>query len=79
MDKKIEMYTWSYCPFCQGAKKLLDEKGYKYEETVLDNDEARRKELAEETGQNTVPMIFIDGELIGGFDDLKAMDKAGKL
>lgn len=79
MDKKIELYTWSYCPFCQNAKKLLDEKGYDYEETVLDDNEDRRKELKEETGQGTVPYVFIDGELIGGYDDLKAMDEEGKL
>ena len=53
MDKKIEMYTWSYCPFCKNAKKLLDEKGYEYKETVLDTDDDRRAELVKETGQKT--------------------------
>ena len=79
LDKKIELYTWSYCPFCKNAKKLLDKKGYKYEEVVLDDDEAQRLELKEKTGQGTVPYVFIDGELIGGFDDLKALDDAGNL
>lgn len=79
MDKDIKLYTWSYCPFCRKAKKLLDKKGYDYEEVVLDDDEVRRKELIEETGQETVPMIFIDGQLIGGFDQLKAMDEQGDL
>lgn len=79
LDKDIKLYTWSYCPFCQNAKKLLDKKGYDYEEVVLDDDEVRRKEMIEETGQETVPMIFIDGRLIGGFDQLKAMDEQGEL
>ena len=79
MEKKIELYTWSYCPFCQNAKRLLDSKGYKYEEHVIDNDDEKRQELIGKTGQNTVPYVFIDDELIGGFDDLKAMDDAGNL
>ena len=73
------LYTWSYCPFCQNAKKLLDNKGYKYEEHILDNNDDKRQELKNETGQGTVPYVFIDGELIGGFDDLKKLDDEGKL
>lgn len=79
MDKKIELYTWSYCPFCQNAKRLLDNKGYKYEEHVLDDNEEKRLELKTKTGQGTVPYVFIDGELIGGFDNLKEMDDKGRL
>ncbi len=79
MEKNIELYTWTYCPFCQGAKQLLDSKGLKYQETILDDNEERRKELKAETGQGTVPYVFIDGELIGGFDDLKKLDSEGKL
>lgn len=79
MDKYIELYTWSYCPFCQKAKMLLDSKGYKYDEVVLDDKDARRQELLERTGQNTVPYIFIDYVLIGGYDDLKKMDDEGRL
>lgn len=79
MNKKIELYTWSYCSFCQKAKKLLDIKDYKYSEYILDSDEERRQELINETGQNTVPIIFIDGKFIGGYDDLKEMDRKGIL
>lgn len=79
MNKKIELYTWSYCPFCKNAKKLLDSKGYKYDEYILDNNEEKRLELKAKTGQGTVPYVFIDGELIGGFDDLKKLDDKGKL
>ncbi len=77
--KKIELYTWSYCPFCIKAKQLLDNKGMEYKEHVIDNDPDKKKELFKTTGQDTVPYVFIDGELIGGCDDLIAMDKAGKL
>lgn len=79
MDKKIELYTTKFCPFCSRAKALLDDKGYKYDLHELDNDRAKRKELEEKTGQNTVPYVFIDGDLIGGYDDLKALDDQGKL
>lgn len=79
MDKKIELYTTRFCPFCSRAKALLDHKGYKYDLYELDQDQTRKKELEDETGQNTVPYVFIDGELIGGFDDLKALDDQGKL
>lgn len=79
MDKKFELYTWSYCPFCQRAKSLLDSKGYKYDEYVIDNDNDKRQELIDKTGQRSVPYVFIDDKLIGGFDDLKKMDDEGNL
>lgn len=79
MAKKIELYTWSYCPFCTNAKNLLNSKGYEYEEHLIDNDDAKRQELIKSTGQDTVPYIFIDGKLIGGYDDLKKMDDQGHL
>lgn len=79
MDKKIELYTWTSCPFCKNAKKLLDNKGYEYKEYVIDNDEEKRQELINDTDQDTVPYVFIDGKLIGGYTDLKQLDSEGKL
>lgn len=79
MDKKIELFTWSYCPFCVKAKELLDSKGYEYDEVVLDTNDVRRQELIERTGQESVPYVFIDYVLIGGYDDLKKLDDEGKL
>lgn len=79
MEKNIELYTWTYCPFCKKAVELLDSKGYKYVEHLIDNDQEKKQELTKQTGQSTVPYVFIDGDLIGGFDDLKKMDDEGKL
>ncbi len=79
MEKNIELYTWGYCPFCKRAIQLLDRRGLKYVEHNIEEDEDKRQELIKETGQSTVPYVFIDGELIGGFDDLKKLDDQGKL
>ncbi len=77
--KKAVLYTWTFCPFCVRAKRLLERKGIEYEEHNIQQDEAKKKELLEETGQDTVPYVFLDGEFIGGYDQLSALNKAGKL
>lgn len=77
--KTADLYTWRFCPFCVNAKKLLDEKGITYQEHRIDNDEAKKRDLLEETGQDTVPYVFLDGKFIGGYDELVALDKEGKL
>lgn len=79
MEKKFELYTWSTCPYCANAKRLLDSNGYEYEEHVIDNDEDMRQELIKSSGQSTVPYIFLNGKLIGGFDDLQLLNEEGKL
>ncbi|HLD84766.1 MAG TPA: glutaredoxin 3 [Coxiellaceae bacterium] len=77
---KIEIYSKKNCPFCDHAKSLFDKKGVKYTEIRVDQDSARLEEmLTRAAGRRTVPEIFIDNRLIGGFDDLAALDKAGKL
>jgi len=76
---KIVLYTSSTCPFCIRAKALLDGKGLEYTEHVMD---ARQDELAKvkaEHGHGTVPLILIDGKLIGGSSELEALNAAGKL
>ncbi len=78
-QKKIEVYTRSWCSYCWRAKRLLKRKGYAFEEIdATDNDELRAW-LARTTGRKTVPQIFIDGRAIGGSDELAALDRAGKL
>lgn len=77
--KKAELYTWKFCPFCMDAKKLLDKKGISYKEHNIENDGAKKKELLKNTGQDTVPYVFLDGEFIGGYDQLIELDKEGKL
>lgn len=76
---KVELYTWSYCPYCKKAKEILDDKGIPYSETVIDGNDAKKQELYKKTGQNTVPYIFINEEFIGGCSDLDELNKSGKL
>jgi len=77
---KIEIYTKSTCPYCSMAKKLLANKGQEWEEIDLLVDPSRTDEMiARAGGRHTVPEIFIDGKLIGGYDDMAALDAAGKL
>lgn len=76
---KIQVYTWSNCPFCVRAKDLLRRKGLDFEEIDLDGKDAELKALRERTGQLTVPQIFIDGQFIGGFSELAKLESANKL
>jgi glutaredoxin 3 len=77
--KRVEVYTAPSCPYCVQAKRLLEARSIPYAEIDLGNDPALRAEIMARTGRRTVPQIFIDGESIGGYDDLKAMDVAGAL
>ena len=76
---RVQIYTWSNCPYCVRAKNLLKSKGIEFEEINLDDKDKELKELQARTGQRTVPQIFIDGKMIGGFSELAQMDSEGKL
>ena len=76
---KIEIYTKPGCPFCVRAKSLLDRKGVRYEEHDVSKDPARAREAVERSGLMTVPQVFVDGESLGGSDDLTALDAQGAL
>ncbi|MGO8804402.1 glutaredoxin 3 [Candidatus Binatus sp.] len=77
---KVEVYTTTYCPFCARAKNLLRSKGVAFDEIdVTDDAELRAKLIEMSGGRRTVPEIFINGRIIGGFDELKALDDSGKL
>lgn len=77
---KIEIYTKSGCPYCARAKALLDGKGVDYRESEINSDPSARAEmLGRANGRTTVPQIFIDGEHVGGSDDLAALESAGRL
>ena len=77
---QVEMYTTGWCPYCAMAKALLARKGVEIAEINLDEEPGRRAEMIERAnGGRTVPQIFIDGEHIGGCDDMVALDRAGKL
>ena len=80
MTAKVEIYTWSSCPFCIRAKGLLDKKGVEYTEYSIDGDEeARAKMRARANGRSSVPQIFIDDRHIGGCDDIYALEAQGEL
>jgi len=77
---QVEIYTKITCGFCHAAKRLLKSKGVSYVETdILQNPGKRPEMIQRADGRTTVPQIFIDGEHIGGFDDLAAADRSGKL
>lgn len=74
------MYTTAYCGYCQRAERLLGAKGVTEIERIrVDLEPERRKEMMERSGRRTVPQIWIDGRHIGGYDDLAALDRAGRL
>lgn len=80
MTKTVEIYTSPLCGFCHRAKRLLDARGIPYVEyDVLMDRDRKREMLARADGRHTVPQIFIDGEGIGGSDELVEMDRAGRL
>jgi glutaredoxin 3 len=74
---QVELYTTGWCPFCARARALLERKGVAYTNIDLDEEPNRRDEMIRRSGgRRTVPQIFIDGEHIGGSDDLVALDRA---
>ncbi|MGC6233016.1 glutaredoxin 3 [Hafnia paralvei] len=75
----IDIYTKATCPFCHRAKALLQSKGAQFNEIAIDNDPKKREEMIERSARTTVPQIFIDGQHIGGCDDLHALDAKGGL
>ena len=74
---KIEIYTTPFCGYCARAKSLLDQKGAAYEETDVMMDDKKRTEMR--ANRTSVPQIFINGQHIGGSDELAALERAGKL
>jgi glutaredoxin 3 len=77
--KSVTVYTTDNCSMCSGAKALLGKRSVPYEEVNLARDADSRAKLIELTGLATFPQILIDGEPIGGFDQLLAADRAGRL
>ncbi len=76
----VRMYSTGMCPFCVMAERLLMSKGVGAIDKVrVDLYPARRAEMMERTGRRTVPQIYIGDTHVGGYDDLAALDQAGKL
>ena len=76
---KALMYTTAVCPYCMMAERLLVSKGVAIEKVRIDLDPARRDEMMVKTGRRTVPQIYVGDTHVGGYDDLAALDRAGKL
>ncbi|MEL6215924.1 MAG: glutaredoxin 3 [Pseudomonadota bacterium] len=77
---QITVYSKDYCPYCAAAKALLERKGVEFEVIDVSADQAQLSRMLERSnGRRTVPQIFIDELHVGGFDDLSAMDRDGKL
>ena len=75
----IEIYTTKTCAYCVRAKSLLKNIGLAFTETDVSKDPDKAIEIAERSGQKTVPQIFIDGRSIGGFTELTELNAAGEL
>ena len=76
----VEIYTSSLCGFCFAAKRLLNQKGVSFTEIdVGRSPEKRREMMSRAHGRHTVPQIFIDGQHVGGCDDLYALERSGRL
>jgi glutaredoxin 3 len=76
---EVKIYTTRYCPYCHAATALLTDKQVPFEEIDVTGDTQARADLAQRTGRRTVPQVFIDGASIGGYDDLSALDRSGRL
>lgn len=80
MVAHVVMYSTAVCPYCVMAERLLKSKGVEEIEKVrVDLDPAVREGMMQKTGRRTVPQIYIGETHVGGFDDLSALDRAGKL
>ena len=76
---KVIMYCTATCPYCIAAEALLVGKGVAIDKVRVDLEPQRRTEMAQKSGQRTVPQIWIGDKHVGGCDDLHALDRAGKL
>ncbi len=77
---KVIMYCTEVCPYCVRAEQLLKRKGVtEIEKIRIDLQHEMRDIMIRETGRRTVPQIYINDEHVGGFDDMAALDRAGKL
>ncbi len=80
MSSEVVMYSTGVCPYCVMAERLLTSKGVtEIRKIRVDLDEGARAVMMEKTGRRTVPQIYIGETHVGGFDDLSALDRAGKL
>ncbi len=76
---RVRMYATAFCPYCVRARRMLQRKGVTWEEISIDGDRDRFQEMIQLANRTTVPQIFIGDTHVGGYDDMAALDRAGKL
>lgn len=76
---KVQIYTTDWCPYCNAAKSLLDDKGVPYEEIDVTNMALRAEMVQRAHGRRTVPQIFIGATHVGGYDEMAALERRGQL
>ncbi len=76
---KVVMYATRFCPYCMRARRLLKNKHIEFEEISVSGDAALWEKMAQLSGRNTVPQIFINEQPIGGYDDMALLDHNGEL
>jgi len=76
---RLTVYTTEPCGYCRTAKALLERRGIPYDEINLSKDAEGRSELVAGTGMMTFPQVMLDGEPLGGFQELAAADRSGRL
>ncbi|MBE3026477.1 glutaredoxin 3 [Janthinobacterium sp. BJB1] len=79
MTVPVIVYSTAVCPYCVRAERLLEAKGVAVQKIRVDLDPEERVKMMERTGRRTVPQIYVGDTHVGGFDDLYALDQAGKL
>jgi len=78
-NAEVVLYTTAVCPYCVAAKNFLRQRGAEWREVRVDLDAVARAEMLGKAKRTSVPQIFINGQHVGGFDDLVALDRAGGL
>lgn len=79
MSAEVVMYRTPFCGYCVRAQMLLDGKGIPFRQIDVSRDFETRRWLVQATGRSTVPQIFINGRPVGGYDDLRELDRTGEL
>ncbi len=76
---RVTVYSTNWCGFCERAKALLAQRGIEFDEVSLDDNPAFRDRVFELSGRLTVPLITIDGRPVGGYNELRELDRTGGL